>query len=95
MIKKLPLLSDVPEVPRFDSAFIAPTEEQVCSQLVPANHIDIGFMRPVDASRAFPPFYPDVPDLDGLICRTGSKDRGFGRTPLDVFDRRGVSGEGL
>ena len=67
MIENLPLLFDVSEVPRFYSALIAPAEEQIGGQLVPADDIDIGIVCLVNASRAFSAFYPNIPDLDGLI----------------------------
>ena len=67
MMENLPLLFDVSEIPRFDSALVASTEEQIGSQLVPADDINVLLVCPVDASRALFAFYPDIPDLDGLI----------------------------
>ena len=90
-----PLLFYASEIPRFDSALVASTEEQVDSQLVPTDDINVLFVCPVNASRALFASYPDIPNLDCLVGGTRSEDGGFGRTPLQILYRRGMSGEGL
>jgi len=69
-MENLPLLFDISEVPRFDSAIVASTEEQICSQPVPADDINVLLVCPGNASRALFAFYPDIPDLDGLVGGT-------------------------
>ena len=94
-MENLPPLFDVSKIPRFDSALIASTDEQIGRQLVPTDDVNVPLVCPVNASCALFTSYPDVPNLDGLVSGTRGEDGGFGRAPLQIFHRRGVSGEGL
>ena len=67
-MENLPLLFYVSEVPRFYFALITSTEEQIGGRLVPADDINVGLVCPINGSGTFLASYPDIPDLNGLIC---------------------------